>query len=103
MPAESLLKILTIDELLDGELFGDNEDMREEAKDKVTSFFTQELDGMAIVSDTFNYDQCMDLIKLTRADSDSNFWPIVLAIFSEKANKKSFFNGRRVGPTLADI
>ena len=45
----------------------------------------------------------MDLIKLTRDHSDANFWPIILAIFSEKANKKSFFFGRRVGPTLADI
>ena len=31
-----------------------------------------------------------------------DFWPIVLAIFAQKANKKSFFLGRRVGPTLAD-
>ena len=38
--ADSLLKVLTIDELLDGELFGENEDMREEARSIVTQFFT---------------------------------------------------------------
>lgn len=60
---------------------------------------------MAFFSENFNYDQCMDLIKLTSAESDegNTFWPIVLAIFSQKANRKSFFYGRRVGPILEDI
>lgn len=59
---------------------------------------------MVEVSESFNYDLCMDLIKLTNSDGDSdNFWPIILAVFGQKANKKSFFYGRRVGPTLADV
>ena len=63
---------------------------------------------MAIVSDSFGYDQCMDLIKMIPAsdsalDTQSDFWPIILAIFAQKANRKSFFFGRRVGPTLDDI
>lgn len=78
--------------------------MKQEAQAKVTSFFTRELDGLAIVSESFNYDQCMDLIKLSpQSEDEETFWPVLLAIFAEKANKKSFFYGRRVGPTLADI
>jgi len=44
------------------------------------------------------------LIKLTNPEDSApaDFWPVVLAIFAQKANKKSFFMGRRVGPTLAD-
>ena len=46
----------------------------------------------------------MDLIKLSpETDEEQTFWPVLLAIFAEKANKKSFFYGRRVGPTLADV
>ena len=58
---------------------------------------------MAHVSQSFNYDQCMDLIKISPETSESTFWPVLMAIFGEKANKKSFFFGRRVGPTLDDI
>ena len=36
-------------------------------------------------------------------DSETKFWPVILAIFAQKANHKSFYAGRRVGPTLADI
>ena len=58
---------------------------------------------MARVSDSFNYDQCMDLIKLMDPESEVDFWSIILAIFAQKANRKSFYSGRRVGPTLADV
>ena len=68
---------------------------------------------MYTVSNSFNFDLCMDLIRLTDAFEDSSeqivagdangFWSVILAVFSEKANKKSFFFGRRVGPTLADV
>lgn len=61
---------------------------------------------MATVSESFNYDECLDLIRLMPADStftSDDFWPIILAVFSEKANKKSFYYGKRVGPTLSDV
>lgn len=59
---------------------------------------------MVEVSNAFNYDQCIDLIDLVSGaeGARSDFWSIILAIFAQKANKKSFFLGRRVGPTLAD-
>jgi hypothetical protein len=53
---------------LDGDLFGigdDNEKTRDSARNTVIEHFTQELDGMAFISDKFNYDQCLELIKLT--------------------------------------
>ena len=106
VPPVSLFKLLATDDLLGGALFGDEDALREEVKERVSTFFTGELDGMAIVSDTFNYDHCMDLIKLSSEEPDldsADFWPILLAIFGQKANKKSFFYGRRVGPTLADV
>ena len=65
---------------------------------------------MVIVSETFNYDECLDLIKLipdvqsgSIVAENSDFWPVILAIFGQKANKKSFYWGRRVGPSLEDI
>lgn len=102
----SKLRLLAIDELLDGQLFQVEEqgDMRwNEMRQDVLTYFTEELDGMALVSSGFNYDQCMDLVKLMDAESKSDFWSIILAIFSQKANRKSFYSGRRVGPTLQDI
>lgn len=107
IPATSLLKLLTIDDLLDGDLFGKGEEedaSREHAKRNVLSHFTQELDGMVEVNSSFNYDQCIDLINLVSTEEgvQSDFWSVILAIFGQKANKKSFFLGRRIGPTLAD-
>lgn len=107
IPATALLKLLSIDTLLDGDLFGRGQEedaLREQARTKVICHFTQELDGMVEVSSAFNYDQCIDLISLvsTKEGVQSDFWSVVLAIFAQKANKKSFFLGRRVGPTLAD-
>ena len=102
----SKLRLLIIDELLDGQLYQrqDNGDIQwRKARDDVLAYFTGGLDGMSMVSDRFNYDECLDLIKLVDPESDTNFWPIILAIFAQKANRKSFYSGRRVGPTLSDI
>lgn len=49
-------------------MFGEEDEMREEISERVSGFFTAELDGMAIVSDNFNYDLCMDLIKLSSTE-----------------------------------
>ena len=50
----------------------------------------------------------MDLIKvISEIDEtqlvNSDFWAIIVAIFGEKANKRQFFYGHRVGPTLEDV
>ena len=58
---------------------------------------------MSMISNKFNYDECLDLIKLIDPESETDFWPTILAIFAQKANRKSFYSGRRVGPTLSDI
>ena len=59
-----LLRLLTIDDLLDGDLFTDNLSLREEATYKVLHYFTSELDGMAELVDQFNYDMLIDLVKI---------------------------------------
>ena len=59
-----LLRLLTIDDLLDGDLFTDNVSLREEATYKVLNYFTSELDGMAELVDQFNYDMLIDLVKI---------------------------------------
>lgn len=69
------------------------EKQREDLVSEVLAYFTTELDGLALVFEKFNYDQCMDLIKvisnvgITKLDN-SNFWPILVGIFGEKANKR---------------
>ena len=50
----------------------------------------------------------MDLIKvISEVEVDkienSDFWAILVAIFGEKANKRQFFYGHRVGPLLEDL
>ena len=52
-----------------------------------------ELDGLALALEKFNYDQCMDLVKvISEIDiaqlGNSDFWAIIVAIFGEKANKR---------------
>ena len=87
MPALTALRLLTIDELLDGELFDEEPDQKENLRHRVIQYLTNDLDGMAMVSEAFNYDECLDLIKAMSSDQDgdeeaqADFWPIILAIF----------------------
>ena len=70
MPAQTALRLLTIDELLDGELFNEEPDQKENLRQRVIQYLTNDLDGMAMVSEDFNYDECLDLIKAMSSDQD---------------------------------
>ena len=55
IPLVQKLKLLTIDSMLDNKvLTGDGQ--RQELVDEVASFFTLDLDGLALAFERFNYD-----------------------------------------------
>ena len=64
LPVTDAFRLLTIDELLGGDLFHEEPEIKDRLTERVVGHLTKELDGMVVVSDTFNYDECLDLIKM---------------------------------------
>jgi hypothetical protein len=74
----------------------------------------EDMEGLIELSDKFNFPLIIDLIKVLKKANETeqfnvepkvitNFWTIILSILGSKVNKKQFFYGQRMGPSLKDV
>ena len=70
--------------------------------DEVSKFLLDEIDGINFLVQEFNFDKCMDLLRLIPSEKLSvNHFEMILALFKKSRHNRKFYDGRK--PNFNDV